>query len=96
MRLEKDVAIEFQKQVGENIKRKRKEKKLTLEQLGLEVGLTRMQINRIEKGYNITLTTLLKISLALEINAFEILNFEYKLNKVDLERLVNNNKSTKK
>ncbi len=52
-----------------------------------------MQIHRIESGYNITMKTLLKISLALNIKADELVKFDYKFKKDDLEKLVNNNKS---
>lgn len=96
MKEEKDVSSIFLLQVGENIKKKRKENKLSLEKLGLEVGLTRMQIHRIEKGYNITLKTLIKISLALNLKAEELVRFEHKVKKDDLEKLVNKNKSFKK
>lgn len=96
MKEEKDVSNVFLLQVGENIKKKRKENKLSLEKLGLEVGLTRMQIHRIEKGYNITLKTLIKITLALNVKTEDLVRFEYKVKKDDLEKLVNKNKSFKK
>ena len=67
MKVEKDVSKLFLAQIGENIRRKRKKKDLSLEELGLEIGLTRMQVHRIEKGYNITATTILKLSMALGI-----------------------------
>jgi transcriptional regulator with XRE-family HTH domain len=93
---DKDVSKEFLTQVGETIKKKRKKQGLTLEQLGLEMGLTRMQVNRIEKGYNITLITLLKVAFALNLKPQDIVKFNYKPKKEDLEGLVNNNKSNKK
>ena len=96
MKAEKDVAKLFLVQIGENIKKKRKKKNLSLEELGLEMGLTRMQVHRIEKGYNITATTLLKLSLALGVLPNELVKFDYKFKKEDLEKLVNNNKASKK
>ena len=96
MRAEKDISIEFLKAIGENIKRKRKERKMSLEKLGLEVGLTRMQVHRIENGYNITATTLLKLFMALNVKPEELVRFDHKFRKEDLERLVNNSKSNKK
>lgn len=86
----------FLEEVGENVKRRRKEKQLTLEQLGLEIGLTRMQVHRIEKGYNITLLTILKLSLALEIKPDLLLLTKFKFKKIDLERLINASKANKK
>ncbi len=91
-----DVLKNFLTVIGENITKHRKQKKMTLEALGLEIGLTRMQVHRIEKGYNITLSTLLKLSLALEVLTQELVIYNpKKLGKTDLEELVNNNKSTK-
>ena len=96
MRSEKDVSIEFLKTVGDNIKRKRQEKKMSLEKLGLEIGLTRMQVHRIENGYNITMTTFLKIFMALNMKPEELIRFDYKFRKEDLEKLVNNSKGNKR
>jgi transcriptional regulator with XRE-family HTH domain len=60
-----EIADFFIGLIGDNIRVRRKRIGLSLEKLGLEIGLTRMDVHRIEKGYNITLTTLLKISIAL-------------------------------
>ena len=95
MSTEKDISGEYLKAIGNNIKKNRKAKKLSLEQLGLEVGLTRMQVHRIEKGYNITLTTLLKVSLALGVKSEALVRFNHKSTKEDLEKLVNNSKGNK-
>lgn len=91
-----DISKDFLCQLGENIKKKRKKKGLTLEQLGLEIGLTRMQVNRIEKGYNITMTTLLKITIALNLKPADLVVFNFSNKKEALEGLVNNSKSNKK
>ncbi len=96
MKAEKDVSKVFIAQIGENIRKKRKKKNLSLEELGLEMGLTRMQVHRIEKGYNITATTILKLSIALGVTPSELVKFDYKPKKEDLEKLVNNNKASKK
>jgi len=93
---DKDISKVFLAQVGENIRKKRKKKGLTLEELGLEIGLTRMQVNRIEKGYNITMITLLKVAIALNMKPENLMKFNYRTKKEDLEGLVNNNKSNKK
>jgi transcriptional regulator with XRE-family HTH domain len=92
----KDISQLFLTQIGENIRLKRKKNELTLEALGLEIGLTRMQVNRIEKGYNITLITILKIAIALGIKPEEILKVDAKFKKEDLEKLVNSNKANTK
>lgn len=96
MKKSRSVSTQFMLSVGENIAKKRKKKLLTLEQLGLEVGLTRMQIHRIEKGYNITLTTLLKIAIALDVKPESLLKINLLLKREDLENLVNESKANKR
>ncbi|WP_290380012.1 helix-turn-helix transcriptional regulator, partial [uncultured Muribaculum sp.] len=44
--------------IGEAIKLARKEKKLTQQQLGELMGVQRAQISRIEKGHNLTVSTI--------------------------------------
>lgn len=94
-RKKEDISKSFLKQVGNQISTFRKEAGITMEKLGLEVGLTRMQVHRIENGYNITMITLLKISLALNVKLSDLLDFKYSLDKDALEYLVNTNKSYK-
>lgn len=95
MPVEKDISKEFFKEVGERISKKRKSKGLSLEKLGLEVGLSRMQMHRIETGYNITLKTILKLAIALDMKPDGIVKSKAKYKKEDLERLVNSSKSTR-
>lgn len=90
-----DVSTRFLNRIGKNIKAKRQEGKLSLEELGHLTGLTRMQVHRIEKGYNITAVTLLKLSLALDVTIADLVKFETKSKKKDLEWLVDNNKVNK-
>lgn len=66
-----------------------------MEKLGLEVGLTRMQIHRIESGYNITMKTLLKIAIALDTKPESLVKVKAKHKKDDLELLVNSSKSSR-
>ena len=47
-----------------------------------------------EKGYNITLTTLLKLMIALEVNCEDLLKFDRKFKKSDLEKLVAGSKGS--
>lgn len=95
MSIEKQILQDFLGQIGSAIRKKRKEKLMSLEKLGLEIGLTRMQVHRIEKGYNITMTTLLKLSLALGIKPNDLIKFDYNFIKEDLEKLVNISKGNK-
>lgn len=90
-----DVSKEFLRLVGENIRKKRLKKGWSQEELGLEIGLTRMKVSRIEKGYNITLTTVLKVALALEAKPENIIKVKFVGKKEDLEGLIDNSKPYK-
>ncbi len=96
MNKSQNISKIFLNQIGNNIKERRKKRGLTLESLGLEIGLTRMQVHRIESGYNITLTTFLKISIALNVKPELLLKSELKFKQDDLEKLLNESKSNKK
>lgn len=91
----KEISKAFLNQIGLNVRKYRQKKGLTLERLGLEIGLTRMQVNRIEGGYNITMKTLLKLSLALNVKPEKLVKFEYASKNEDLEGLINTSKSNR-
>lgn len=83
----KETPHKFLILVGANVAKHRKKKKLSMEQLGLEVGLTRAHIHRIENGYNLTLITILKLSIALSIEPNKLLQVDYALDKDELQLL---------
>ncbi|MBO5457005.1 MAG: helix-turn-helix transcriptional regulator [Muribaculaceae bacterium] len=56
-------------QIGEVIKKARKEKNLTQEQLGELMGVKRAQISRIENGHNLTISTVARAFKAMNIPA---------------------------
>ncbi|MGE7020842.1 helix-turn-helix domain-containing protein [Solibacillus cecembensis] len=73
--------------VGINIREIRKRKKLTQEELAEKCGLQTSYLAGVERGdRNITLQTLEKIALGLEINAKELFELESPLNKLTLEK----------
>jgi transcriptional regulator with XRE-family HTH domain len=76
---------EFYKILGENIKKYRKKNSLTLEQLGLSIGVDKSAMHRIENGKPITITTLLKISTILEVPANHFFANTPKFNKEDFD-----------
>lgn len=53
---------------GELVKEKRKSKRLTQEKLAEMLGVQKGQISKIERGQNITLSTILRLLKALRIN----------------------------
>ena len=70
--------------IGNRIAFYRKKRKMSMEQLGLEIGLTRAHIHRIENGYNITLLTILKLGIALNVDPYKLLQVGYDLDKNEL------------
>lgn len=56
--------------IGEAIRKARLSKNLTQEQLGEMIGVKRAQVSRIEKGRNLTLTTISKVFKAMNIPAW--------------------------
>lgn len=62
--------------MGEAIKKARLSKHLTQEQLGEMMGVKRAQVSRIEKGHNLTFSTISRAFKAMGIGAsFEIAGF---------------------
>ncbi|MBQ8239365.1 MAG: helix-turn-helix transcriptional regulator [Bacteroides sp.] len=53
--------------IGEAIKQARLAKNLTQEELGEKVGVQKAQISRLERGKNITISSLMRLFTALEI-----------------------------
>ena len=54
--------------IGEAIKKARQLKNMTQEELGVKVGVQRAQISRIEKGRNITLSNMVRLFKAMDLN----------------------------
>ncbi|MFZ4785025.1 MAG: helix-turn-helix domain-containing protein [Flavobacteriales bacterium] len=87
---------EFLKAVGVNIRNKRKSKGYTLEALGEDIGLDKSNTYRIEKGKNITLLTLLKIALFLDVKPEELLKTDVEIRVDDAERFIAYKKASRK
>lgn len=67
----------FLKTLGERLKKLRKEKNMTQEDLGFAVGNSGKQIGRIERGENnVTSCMLYQISKILEIEMKELFDFK--------------------
>ena len=66
--------LELSIEIGQLIRKKRKEKKITQEALALQCGIDRSYMGRIERGeVNITVEKLYEIAVVLKINAKELL-----------------------
>jgi DNA-binding Xre family transcriptional regulator len=65
------------KKFGENLRRLRKEKGLSLREMSYACSIDNSKIAKIEKGMiNITFTTLLQLASALEIHPSALLDYE--------------------
>ena len=53
--------------IGEAIKQARQAKNLTKEELGERIGVQKAQISRLEKGKNITISSLMRLFEAMEV-----------------------------
>ena len=67
----------FIKAFGENLRKLRKEKQLSQEELSYKADIPINQIGRIERGeVNTTISTISVIARALEVHQMELLRFE--------------------
>jgi transcriptional regulator with XRE-family HTH domain len=65
------------KKFGENLRRLRKEKGLSLREMSYACSIDNSKIAKIEKGMiNITLTTMLQLATALEMHPSTLLEYE--------------------
>lgn len=86
--------------LGAEIKRVRQQRKLSLEVLGGEIGLDASNLQKIELGQNLTISTLLKLCICLKINPSKLLDkIHWDLAEKDLDTLTiprPNKKKTKR
>ena len=67
-KFEADLKEELQAyHIGEALKQARQAKNLTQEELGEKIGVQKAQISRLEKGKNITISSLMRLFEAMEI-----------------------------
>jgi len=86
----------FYKNLGSLISKFRKEKEFSLEELGLRIGLDRSAMHRIENGKPITITTIIKLCLALNRKPKDFFEFDFDFRNEELGGLVSSKKSSKK
>ena len=84
------------KNLGKLIAQFRKEKKFSLEELGFQIGLDRSAMHRVENGKPITVTTIIKLALALDKKPKEFFELEFDFKNHELGALVKSKKSSKK
>lgn len=74
--------------VGDKIRRIRIQRGYTLEEVGRDIGLDKSNMYRIEQGRNITLLTLLKIAVVLDIDPNDLIKNNVKVELSDLEKFL--------
>lgn len=77
MKKKETSAKSYLKSVGENIKYYRKLNGLSLDVLGLDIGLDKSNMHKIEAGKNITLLTLLKLAVVLKVKPEQLVTTEF-------------------
>jgi transcriptional regulator with XRE-family HTH domain len=75
-------------ELGNEIKKIRKQKKMSLEILGGELGLDAANLQKIELGHNLTLNTLLKLCICLKTSPSKLLDkISWNLTEKDIDSL---------
>lgn len=74
--------------VGDKIRRTRIQRGYTLEEVGRDIGLDKSNMYRIEQGRNITLLTLLKIAVVLEVDPNDLIKNNVEVELSDLEKFL--------
>lgn len=88
--------LRFLKAVGENIRYYRKAKGYTLEALGEDIGLDKSNTYRIERGKNITLLTLLKIAIFLDVPPQKLLDIPMNVSLDEAEQIIASKRNKRK
>ncbi|MBA2613602.1 MAG: helix-turn-helix transcriptional regulator [Bacteroidetes bacterium] len=84
------------KTLGNLVSKFRAEKKFSLEELGFMIGLDRSAMHRIERGKRISVTTIVKLALALDKEPKDFLDFNFNFQSHELDGIVKSKKSPKK
>lgn len=81
-----DILKDLTVGIGKRIKVIRTQKALTQESLGLITGIDNADISKYESGkINLTLKTISKFAIALEVHPKELYNFDLDINKYKIE-----------
>ena len=76
--MQKKIYLEFQKKFGENLKKLREKKKLSLREVAYNCELDDSNISKIEHGKsNITLKTVIELSKGLEVSLKSLFDFDW-------------------
>lgn len=96
MAVSKNKLDAYFKELGALVAKFRKKKKYSLEELGMRIGLDRSSMHRIENGKHISVTTIIKLSLALDKKPRSFLDIPFDFKPQELDGLVKPKKTSKK
>lgn len=86
--LKKKTVHPYLVKLGAELRKTRIQKGLSLEVLGGEMGLDGSNLQKIELGHNITMTTLLKLCICLKVSPSKLFeNINWDLKERDLDSL---------
>jgi DNA-binding Xre family transcriptional regulator len=86
----------FLQEVGLRIRTMRKERGLTLADLGDNIGLDKSNTYRLEQGKNITLITLIKIAAFLGVHPKDIIEVPFESDFAQIEKAIAEKKKARK
>jgi len=76
-------------ELGREIRKLRLQRGMSLEVLGGEIGLDASNLQKIELGQNLTLNTILKLCICLDVSPAKLFDkLEWKLNEKDIDKLI--------
>lgn len=82
-----NISEDFLIQLGKKISEFRNNNKQTLDDLEFLTGIDSSDVNKYEQGkINLTIKTLLKLSIALNVEPKELINFEFDYKKYSAEK----------
>ncbi|MFC4687956.1 helix-turn-helix domain-containing protein [Epilithonimonas pallida] len=81
-----DITADLTVHLGKRIMEVRKHKNFSQEKLGLLTGIDKADISKYESGkINLTLKTLLRFAVALQVHPKELFNFEFDITKYKID-----------
>jgi transcriptional regulator with XRE-family HTH domain len=87
------IEEEFLKEVGQRIRKRRNELGISLRELGEDLGLDKGNTQKIENGKNITLKTLLRVAVFLDITPSDLLSVTMKFDLSEFEKTLTDNRN---
>lgn len=81
-----NIKTDFLKGIGEKITQIREKKDMSQADLVLITGIEKSEISRYEQGkINLTVNTLLKLAVALNVHPMELFDFKFDIKKYNID-----------